>query len=409
MLVRLALLIGLITAHGATAQELVLRGATLIDGNGGAPRANVNVVIREGKIAEITTASVETAAETIDLDGRYLLPGLIDAHAHILSPAAAERALASGVTTARVLGDQYLRAVGTRDLIREGYVVGPELLCSGGHVRPGLGLSFVLTFPQFGRYLDEKLSGPTNVATVVRAVLDRGADVIKVGATERAGLVSTDPRRQELSLEEIRAAVNEAAQDGKFVAAHAHGAAGAEAAVEAGVRSIEHGTYINDRTLALMKEKGTFLVPTLAIMSPLGDPHTDSAHDVALQLRTRHMQPALRAVVRKAREMGIGIAASTDGTYGDGDETARVRVQHDMEHMLEIGFSPMEAIVAATRNGARVLAIENRTGTIAEGLEADLIVLDRNPLEDFRVLFEPLVIVNNGKVFSNRIYGASDR
>ena len=312
MLVRLALLMGLITAHGATAQELVLRGATLIDGNGGTPRANVNVVVSGGKIAQITTGSVDSAAETIDLNGRYLLPGLIDAHAHMLSPAAAERALLSGVTTARVLGDQYLQAVGTRDLIRDGYVVGPELLCSGGHVRPGLGLSFILTFPQFGRYLDQKLSGRANVATVVRAVLDRGADVIKVGASERAGLVSTDPRRQELSLEEIRAAVNEAAEDGKFVAAHAHAAAGAEAAVEAGVRSIEHGTYINDRTLALMKKKGTFLVPTLAIMSPLGDPHGDSADDVALQLRTRHMQPALRAVVRKAREMGIGIAASTD-------------------------------------------------------------------------------------------------
>ena len=381
MLLRLALLMGLITAHGATAQELVLRGATLIDGNGGTPRANVNVVVSGGKIAQITTGSVDSAAETIDLNGRYLLPGLIDAHAHILSPAAAERALLSGVTTARVLGDQYLQAVGTRDLIRDGYVVGPELLCSGGHVRPGLGLSFILTFPQFGRYLDQKLSGRANVATVVRAVLDRGANVIKVGASERAGLVSTDPRRQELSLEEIRAAVNEAAEDGKFVAAHAHAAAGAEAAVEAGVRSIEHGTYINDRTLALMKKKGTFLVPTLAIMSPLGDPHGDSADDVALQLRTRHMQPALRAVVRKAREMGIGIAALTDGTYGDDDATARVRVQHDMEHMLEIGFTPMEAIVAATRNGARVLAIEDRTGIIAEGLEADLIVLDRNPLK----------------------------
>jgi imidazolonepropionase-like amidohydrolase len=198
--------------------------------------------------------------------------------------------------------------------------------------------------------------------------------------------------------------VEEAAKDGKFVAAHAHAESGAEDAVRAGVRSIEHGTYINEKTLELMKEKGTFLVPTLAIMSPLGDPQTDAADDVALRIRTWHMQTALREVVRKAKKAGITIVASTDGSYGDGDDTARVRVQHDMEHLIEVGFSPMEAIVAATQNGARLLGIESRTGTVAPGLEADLIVLDRNPLEDFRVLYEPLVIISNGQIALNRIY-----
>jgi len=392
-------------AFPALGQDLVLQNATVLDGTGAPPREGVTVVVRGGRIASLGAVGTPApGARTIDLRGRFLLPGLIDAHAHILDPDSALRALHAGVTTARVLGDEYLQAVGTRDLIRSGHLEGPELLCSGGHVRPGLGTPFMVTFPQFGRYLHEKLSGAENVSAVVRALLERGVDVIKVGASERAGLAATDPRRQELNEEEIRAAVREAAREGKFVAAHAHDEAGAEAAVRGGVRSIEHGTYVNDRTLALMKEQGTFLVPTLAIMSPMADPQTDAASDISLRIRTWHMQPALRAVVRKAHGIGIPIAAATDGSYGDGDDTARVRVQHDVEQLVEVGLTPLEALSAATLNGARVLGIEERTGTIAVDREADLIVVDRNPLEDLRALFEPLLVVTDGRVVLDRLY-----
>ena len=217
-------------------------------------------------------------------------------------------------------------------------------------------------------------------------------------------IAATDPRRQELNEEEIRAAVREAAREGKFVAAHAHDEAGAEGAVRGGVRSIEHGTYLNDRTLALMKTQGTFLVPTLAVMSPMADPQTDAAEDISLRIRTWHMQPALRAVVLKAHGMGIPIAAATDGSYGDGEDTARVRVQHDIEQMAEVGMTPLHAIAAATANGARVLGIEGRTGTITVEREADLIVVDRDPTEDLRVLHEPLLVVTDGKVVLDRLY-----
>ena len=133
------------------------------------------------------------------------------------------------------------------------------------------------------------------------------------------------------------------------------------------MRSIEHGTYVDDDTLRLMKERGTFLVPTLAIMSALGDPRGDGAEAIALQVRTHHMMKPLREVVRKAKALGIVIAASTDGSYGDGDDTARVRVAHDIEELVGCGFTPLEAITAATRDGARVLGIEARTGTVAVG------------------------------------------
>jgi imidazolonepropionase-like amidohydrolase len=261
-----------------------------------------------------------------------------------------------------------------------------------------------MAFPQFGRFIEREMRGPDVIAQVVRAVLDRGADVIKLGATERAGRASTDPRKPELTYDEMKAAVDEARRRGVRAAAHAHGEGGAEAAVRAGVQSIEHGTYLNEASLRMMKEKGTFLVPTLAIMSPLGDPPGEFEEAQALRVRTWHMQTALRRVVQRARELGIVIAASTDGSYGAADETAKVRVAHDIEEMIACGFSPMEGIVAATLNSAKVLGIESRTGTVTVGKEADLLVLDRNPLEDPRVLYEPLVVVNNGKIVLNRIY-----
>ena len=385
----------------AIAQDIDLVDVTLIDGTGSAARPHVSISIRGGKIDAIADRAPAPAAgvRRIELNGRYLLPGLIDAHAHIESPAAALRALQSGVTTARVLGDTYLQAIGTRDLVRAGHVPGPELLVSPGHIRPKPGLAFFMVYPQFGDAIDGELRGPDRIAEATRALIARGADVIKVGASERAGLVNADPRKPELTEEEMRAAVNEAAKKGLFVAAHAHAREGAANAVRAGVRSIEHGTWVDDETLAEMKRRGTFFVPTLAVMSPLGDPHGNSADDVALQLRTQSMMGPLRAAVRKAHGLGVSIAAATDGSYADQDDTGRIRVAHEIAMLREhAGFTPIESITAATLNGARVLGIESRTGAVRAGLEADLVVYDGDPLADSNALFEPRLVISDGNV-----------
>jgi imidazolonepropionase-like amidohydrolase len=398
----------------AFAADLWLLNAHLIDGRGGEDVPLVDLHVVDGRIASLSAAAVVSrktatsqgasgASTTLDLQGAYLLPGYVDAHAHIGDPASAKRALLSGVTTARVLGDAYLKGLATRDLIRQHDVPGPEMLASAGHIRPVLGEPFILSFPQFGRYYAQPLHGVENVREVARAVIARGADVLKVGASERAGLAATDPRRQELTMEEMQAVVQEAAAKGLFVAAHAHGRSGANAAVRAGVRSIEHGTWIDDETLALMQQKGTFFVPTLAIMSPLGDPHGDTADDVALQLRTHAMMRPLREAVRKAHAMGVAVAVGTDGDYGEG-ESARVRPGYEVEELVKLGFTPLEAIRAATFESARVLGIEARTGSVAVGLEADLLVVDRDPRLDTSTLFEPMVVVNNGEVVLNRLY-----
>ena len=402
--VRLAgcLFASVLLAGTASGAELWLANARVIDGTGAAPSAARSVHIRDGKLVAISEHAAPAGA--IDLHGSYLLPGFIDAHSHIEDPASAERALLSGVTTTRVLGDAYLKGIATRDLVRQGDTPGPEMLASAGHVRPVLGEAFILSFPQFGRYLHAPLTGADQVAEVVRAVIARGADVIKVGASERAGLAQTDPRRPELSFEEISAAVREASAKGIFVAAHSHGTGGVNAAVRAGVRSIEHGTYADEATLKLMKQKGTFWVPTLAVMSPLGDPRGDGAEDIALQLRTYHMMKPLRQGVHRAHALGIPVATGTDGTYGDGDATSRIRIAHEIEELVKCGYTPLEAITAATGTAARLLGVDSRTGTIAPGKEADLLVVDRNPLEDTTTLFEPMLVVSNGKVVLDRMY-----
>jgi imidazolonepropionase-like amidohydrolase len=384
----------------ASAEGFDLVNATLVDGTGAEPRAGVSISVRAGRISAIGDRAPAAAAgiRQIDMKGRFLLPGLIDAHAHIESPAAALRALQSGVTTARVLGDNFLEAVYTRNLVRQGKVPGPEMLVSPGHIRPKPGIASFMVYPEFADAIDGELRGPDRIAAATRALIAKGADVIKVGASERAGLAHTDPRRPELTEAEIHAAVTEAAKKGLFVAAHAHAREGCANAVRAGVRSIEHGTWVDDETLAEMKRRGTFFVPTLAAMSPLADPKGNSADDVTLRLRTQAMIGPLRAAVRKAHALGVMIAASTDGSYAD-DDIGGLRVAHDIALLREFGgLSPLESITAATQNGARVAGIESRTGTIRVGLEADLVAYDGDPLADGRTLFEPRLVVSDGKI-----------
>jgi len=396
----MAVLLVALAATRAPAQDLDLVNATLVDGTGAVPRPGVTVSVRGGRISAISETAPAAAAgvKRIDLAGRHLLPGLIDSHAHIESPAAALRAVQSGVTTARVLGDNYLQAVYTRDLVRLGHVPGPEMLVSPGHIRPKPGMAFFMVYPGFADAIAGELRGPGRIGAATQALMAKGADVIKVGASERAGLSHTDPRRPELTEDEMRAAVTEAAKKGLFVAAHSHSREGCASAVRAGVRSIEHGTWVDDETLAEMKRRGTFFVPTLAAMSPLSDPKGNSPDDVTLRLRTQAMMGPLRAAVAKAHAMGVDIAASTDGSYAD-DDIGGLRVAHDIALLRQFGgLSPLESITAATLNGARVMGIDSRTGTIRVGLEADLVAYDGNPLEDATMLFEPRLVVSDGRI-----------
>ena len=392
-------------AQSAPAQTappaLVLRGATVIDGVSAAPMAGVTVVVSGGKIERIATGNVPVlaGAQVLDLNGKYLLPGLIDGHVHLGGMDQARRALLSGVTTARSAASGFTADIGLRDLARMGHVDAPELLAAGYHVRPDPAEALFLDDPTLGDLRAGEIRGPEALRRVVRALIKRGVNQIKVNATERAGTPQTDPRKQLYSEAELRVIVEEAAAAGIPVMAHAHGDEGARAAVAAGVRSIEHGTFLSDATLIMMAQKGTFLAPTIAVVGDLAEPGGDY-DNAGLQIRGRFMLWRVRDTAARALKAGVKVVAATDTGYGPGSV---VRMSHEMEELVGVGMSPLQAIQAATVVAAEMLQVGDRTGHISQGFEADLIVVDRNPLEDIRAMQDVLLVINNGKVVLNRL------
>jgi imidazolonepropionase-like amidohydrolase len=388
-------------AAGAASQTetFVLTDANVIDGLGGPVASGRAIVVRDGRIESIVASSEAPAeARRFELHGKFLLPGLIDAHVHVGSVAQAQKALRSGITTLRSMGASHYADVGLRELAKTGVVDLPEILAAGYHVRPQPSRELFLDDPSLAD-LYRGVEGAESYRRTTAANLERSVDWIKITSTERAGLPDTDPRKQTMRLEEIRAVVDEAMRRGAPVASHAHGDEGGRAAVEGGVRSIEHGTYLSEETLALMKEKGTFLVPTVAVVQDLMDAGGDY-DDPVLQVRGRHMLPRLMETVRTAHRLGVKVVAATDTSFRP---ESTLTLQHDIEMLTRCGLSSMEAIEAATRLGAELLGIDDRTGTIQEGLEADLIVVDQDPTENILSLQDVLMVVNNGKVVLDRL------
>ena len=330
-----AALIGLGRPSGVSSQDLALTGANVVDVESGRIIADATVTIRGGVIESIVPGGAAPAGmEAVDLGGRYLSPGLMDAHVHLSTEAQAVRALQSGITTARNAGSSSYADVGLRDLIRAGYAQGPEMLAAGYHIRPGEPEAFWIDNPTLGRFRADGLRSPDAIAAAVNANLDRSVDFIKTTSTERAGLPNTDPRKQLYDAGEVGIMVREASARGIPVMAHAHGDVGARAAVEGGVRSIEHGTYMSRETLRIMVQRGTFLVPTVAIVADLTIPGGDYDNSI-LSIRGRHMLPRVREMARMAHSLGVKIVAATDTGYSTESTT---RLAHElMEYVENIG------------------------------------------------------------------------
>ena len=379
-------------------QDMALTNANVIDVESGRVIANATVVIAGGRIASVTPGGAPPAgARVVNLGGKYVMPGLMDAHVHATTLEQAERALASGVTTARSMGAAHFADVGLRELGRAGHAEIPEIVAAGYHVRPVMAEEFFLDHPELGNLRKSGVQGADAMRSVGRAMVSHRVDFVKTNATERAGLPNTDPRKQLYNELELRALV-EAAAGTRGVAAHAHGAEGAHAAVVAGVRSIEHGTYLTDETLRLMAQRGTFLVPTVAIVADLTIPGGDY-DNALLQIRGRHMLPRVREMVKRARDAGVKIVSATDTGYGPESTT---RISHELAEFVAIGMSPAEALRSATTVAAELFGIGNRTGRVAAGLEADLIVLERNPLDDIGAVQDVLMVINNGRMAVSR-------
>jgi imidazolonepropionase-like amidohydrolase len=360
---------------------------------------NATVLLRDGKIVSVGSGAAPPGVTVIDVRGRYVVPGLIDAHTHIANLRAARTALESGVTTVRSAGVSAYFDVGLRELVKKGALAGPDFLAAGYHVRPQLADDAFLTDPVLSPFMNGGVTTADAIRQVVRVNLSHGVDWIKTTSTERAGLPETDPRRQLYTDAEVKVMVDEAAATGIPVMAHAHGAEGALAAVQAGVRSIEHGTYLSEEARRLMAKKGTFLVPTYTTVEDLVEPGGDYDNRDLL-LRGRHMLPRLRETVRNAIALGVKIVAGADTGYGPNSVT---RISHEVAAFVEMGMTPLQALQTATTVAADLLGLTSRTGAIEPGLEADLVVVERNPLEQVDTLDDPLLVVSNGRVVVNRL------
>lgn len=396
-----AVVLALLAAVPARAQDLVLTNANVVDVTDGSFTMGATVVIADGRIESVdaTGAAPVGDRDAVDLEGRWLAPGLMDAHVHVDSEADARRALLTGVTTMRSMGSSHYADVGMRELQRAGHATTPEILAAGYHVRPQMAESFFQDHPELGSLAEGGVVDVGSVRAVTRANLSRNVDFIKTNATERAGLPNTDPRKQLYAHAQIGAMVQEAERAGIVgVAAHAHGDTGGRAAVTSGVRSIEHGTYLSETTLRMMAERGTYLVPTIAIVRDLTIPGGDYDNAV-LNIRGRHMLPRVQRMAANAHRLGVRIVAATDTGYGPNSTTT---LAHELLELVGVGLTPLEALQAATTTAAELFGMSDRVGRIEPGLEADLIVLEHNPLDGIGTVQDVLMVIADGEVIVQR-------
>jgi imidazolonepropionase-like amidohydrolase len=407
--------------------SVVIRAARVIDGTGAAAIPNGLVLVTDDRIVAVGrqgSVTIPAGARTIDLGDATILPGFVDAHTHIvgrgladpasdmavardyeslgaiISVANARKTLLTGFTTIRNLGAGNFDDAALRTAIDAGFVSGPRMQIAGhslgitgGHCdengfKPGL-------FD--GDFRTGIADGADQVRAAVRYQSKYGTDVIKTCAT--GGVLSEGDAVgvPQYSYEELKAMVDEATKLERKVAAHAHGTEGIKIAVRAGVASIEHGSFLDDEGARLMKERGTYLVPTLSA----GEVVEQMAKSGRLKgLRAEKALAAAAAMrngIRVAVRNGVPIALGTDAGVG-----AHGTNGHEFTLLVEWGgMSPMQAIVAGTLNSARLLGWENRIGTLAVGKLADIVAVPGDPLTNVRVLEAPSFVMKNGVVYKN--------
>jgi imidazolonepropionase-like amidohydrolase len=384
----------------------LLRCGRVIDGTGRPPLDGARIEIEDGRIAAVgpdRSAHRGGGPEmpAVDLRAYTVLPGLIDAHDHLTfdwsdpkellkrepdvwsalrGAGTCRRILAAGITTVRVMGEKNHIDVLLRRAVREGRLAGPHLILSGQAVTitggvqswfPGNGVD---TVPEIRKH--------------IRRQAKAGVDLIKMFATGSAATTAVDPLTPCFSREEISAAVDEARRLGLPLAAHCHGGPAAQDLLDAGAFSIEHGAWLEDGVLAEMARRGTFLVLTS------GYAHVVARHpDATAPQRERcvRMIEAYRRTTAQARERGVRIGIGTDENHGD--------LAIEMRHLVEAGYSPMEAVRAATAWNADVCRIAGEAGSIEAGKRADLIAVDGDPLADVGAVARVRFVMKQGTVY----------
>ncbi|HEV8579652.1 MAG TPA: amidohydrolase family protein [Thermoanaerobaculia bacterium] len=412
----------------ATAPEIiVLKAARLFDGRSDSAVPNGVVIVEGEKIkAAGSGLPVPAGAKVIDLGDATLLPGLIDAHTHMTMESTdnwlqgtmeglrrtvaesairateyARRTLLAGFTTVRDVGSNEYVDAGLRNAIRDGVIPGPRMQVAvhalgarGGHCDDG-----GFPYGRFGKesgFEDGIASGADQFRDSVRFQVKYGADVIKICATGGVLSLADEVDTPQLTQEEMNAIVEEAHRLRKRVAAHAHGAEGAKFAIRAGVDSIEHGSFLDDEALRMMKERGTYLVPTLL-----------AGEYVAGRAAIRHYPPEIEAkakaavavrsdMFRKALRMGVKIAFGTDSAISPHGMNAQ-----EFALMVGLGMKPAAALRAATSAAADLLGLAQTIGTLAPGKAADVIAVPGDPLADIKTMEKVSFVMKGGRVFRN--------
>jgi imidazolonepropionase-like amidohydrolase len=416
--------LGLLGVSGFAFGETWVRCGGLVDVEAGERLGAHTVVIAEGRISELRSGHPDwpADAERIDLSSLTCLPGLMDMHTHLtnqLGPKSyiedftlnaadvalrgaeyARKTIEAGFTTVRDVGDAFNASIALRDAIDAGRIPGPRIFTSakslattGGHADPTNGWRYDLAGDPGPR--EGVLNGVAEARAAVRQRYKDGADLIKITATGGVLSVAASGDNAQFRMDELEAVIETAADYGMHVAAHTHGAEGMRRAVEAGIDSIEHGTYMTDEIMALMIEKGTWYVPTISAGKFVAEKaDVEGYFPPVVAKKARRIGPIIQETFSRAHAAGVPVAFGTDCGVCPHGTNAK-----EFGYMVEAGMSPADALRAATVNAAKLLRREDELGRLRPGYAADLVAVDGNPLDDVTILEDVRFVMRDGQVF----------
>lgn len=419
------LMLMLLAVLSVSAQRTILHCGSLIDGKSESAQPRMSIIIEDNKITSVQSGyvSAKSGDEVIDLKDKTVLPGFMDMHVHIesentpqrrlnqyiLNPADvaydaqvfAKRTLMAGFTTVRDLGGSGVN-VALRNAINAGKVVGPRIYTAektiattGGHGDPtNGGASHLLGDPG---PKDGVINSESDARKAVRQRYKNGADVIKITATGGVLSVAKDGQGPQFKMDELKGIIETANEYGLVSAAHAHGDEGMRRAVEAGISSIEHGTFMSEKTMEIMIEKGTYLIPTISAGKFVVEKAKIPGFfpDVVVP-KALEVGPKIQDTFSKAYQKGVKIAFGTDaGVFPHGENGK------EFGYMVEAGMPAMEAIKSATIAAAQLLRIQDQYGSVEQGKMADIVAVNGDPLSNISVLEKVAFVMKGGVVFKN--------